>query len=99
MSDLKSLLRTITEADAVGSYDGYISKLAKLAAKQASEIEYRVVELEAEVEELWFMIENMKERQQFSFENTKELYHQMAEQMLVYKTIIKDKEGHNVEHE
>ena len=100
MSDLKSLLQIITEADAIGSYDGYISKLAKLASERASELQQRVVELEEEVEELWAMIGDMKNRQQFSYNNVKELYHQMAAQILVYETVIKDKEEHdNAKHE
>ena len=90
--ELKNILRRMSEVD------GRLGDLARVAVQKVGELELRVKELEKENDELasenenlWFMLDEMKESQKFSKEHADYLEEFLKKQMLQLKLMQNNK--------
>ena len=84
-SELTQILTNMSDVD------GRIGDLAKLAVQKVGELEREIEELQAENENLWFMLDEMKQAHQWTREHTQELQRSINEHMAMYKMMQKNR--------
>lgn len=87
-SELTKLLSSIAEQ---GEEGGEVQSLAKLALRKVNELETQVLDLQAENENLWFMLDDLKEAQQWTKEHTQELQRSINDHLAMYKMMQNNK--------
>ena len=84
-SELTQILKNIAEGD------GRIGDLARLAVQKVGELEREIRELQDENENLWFMLDEMKEAQKWTKEHTEELQRSINDHLAMYKMMQNNK--------
>jgi len=84
-SELTQILKNISEVD------GRIGDLARLAVQKVGELEREIRELQDENENLWFMLDEMKETQKWTKEHTEELQRSINDHLAMYKMMQNNK--------
>ena len=84
-SELTQILKNISEVD------GRIGDLARLAVQKVGELEREIRELQEENENLWFMLDEMKETQKWTKEHTEELQRSINDHLAMYKMMQNNK--------